>query len=466
MKIFGFQIGRAKAAVEPMNYANSNGAFGRGGWFNIVREGFPGAFQANIAVDSPQSILSYSAVYSCVTLIASDIAKLCLSLVTEDENGICTPAPPNSPFWPVLRKPNRYQNRIKFIEQWVLSKLLYGNAYVLKERDGRNMVVAMYVLDPQRVTPLVTAQGDVYYKLKVDQLAGIELEITVPASEVIHDRMNCLWHPLVGVSPIYACGMSATMGNKIQANSATFFHNMSRPSGMLTAPGTIDGETAQRLKGEFESNFGGSKLGRLFVAGDGLSYNAMTINAVDAQLVAQLDWTAVDVARAFHMPLFKIGAESGRNTGNLTIDAQQQQYLNDCLHIHIEDIELCLTEGLEMAGKYEVDIDEDGLLRMDKGALAESLKNLSGIMKVDEQRQKLRLPKVPGGDSPYLQQQNYSLSALAKRDASDDPFATAKPPVASPAALPDPNGDKEAQALTTALIERFKSAELVLDASA
>jgi hypothetical protein len=45
----------------------------------------------------------------------------------------------------------------------------------------------------------------------------------------------------------------------------------------------------------------------------------------------------VDVARAFHMPLFKIRAETGRNAGTLSIEALQQSYLNDCLQIHIED---------------------------------------------------------------------------------------------------------------------------------
>jgi phage portal protein BeeE len=39
-------------------------------------------------------------------------------------------------FSPVLRKPNRYQNRIQFWESWILSKLTRGNAYVLKERDN------------------------------------------------------------------------------------------------------------------------------------------------------------------------------------------------------------------------------------------------------------------------------------------------------------------------------------------
>jgi phage portal protein BeeE len=59
----------------------------------------------------------------------------------------------------VLRKPNRYQNRIKFVETWIASKLLHGNAYILKERDNRGVVVALYVLDPHRVKPLVAPDG-------------------------------------------------------------------------------------------------------------------------------------------------------------------------------------------------------------------------------------------------------------------------------------------------------------------
>ncbi|WP_416380911.1 hypothetical protein, partial [Klebsiella pneumoniae] len=35
----------------------------------------------------------------------------------------------------------------------------------------------------------------------------------VPAREVIHDRFNCLFHPLIGLSPIYAAGLAAMQGH-------------------------------------------------------------------------------------------------------------------------------------------------------------------------------------------------------------------------------------------------------------
>ena len=46
----------------------------------------------------------------------------------------------------------------------------------------------------------------------------------------------------------------------------------------------------------------------------------------------------------------------------------------------------------------------------------------AGLLKIDEGREKLGRGKVVGGDTPYLQQQNYSLAALAKRDAQENPF--------------------------------------------
>jgi len=422
--------GLSSATRKGMSAVNSSGA----GWFNIIRESFGGAFQANIAVDGQREILAFSAVFSSVTVIASDMGKLRIKLVEEDDDGICSEIKKNSPFLPVLRKPNRYQNRIKFTEQWIVSKLLHGNTYGLKRRDARGVVTALYILDPTRVTPLVAESGDVYYKLSADHLSGLVDGVTVPASEIIHDRMVCLWHPLVGVSPIYACGISATMGNRIQANSTKFFDNMSRPSGMLTAPGSISDEVAARLKQSWDENFSGNNLGKVAVLGDSLKYEAMTIPADDAQLIEQLKWTVEDVARCFHIPLYKIG---GTVPPNNTVETLNQGYYSDCLQSLIESLELCLDEGLSLPPLYYTEFDLDGLLRMDNSAMikaeAEAVKG--GIKAPNEARKRLNLKKVDGGESPYLQQQNFSLAALAKRDAQPDPFAgRGTPAPANPAA--------------------------------
>jgi HK97 family phage portal protein len=326
----------------------------------------------------------------------------------------------------------------------MVSKLLYGNVYALKEREPvRRMVSAAYILNPKRVKPLITDGGDVYYEIEPDNLSRVPEKIIVPAREMFHDSMTCLFHPLVGVSPLYAAAISATQGRRIQSNSTKFFDNMSRPSGMLTAPIKIDDETATRLKKEFEQNYGGGNIGRTLVGGMGLKYEPMTIPAENAQLIEQLRWTVEDVARVFHVPLFKIG---GPVPAGSTIDALNQMYYNDCLQELLESAEAILDFGLELPSRRYTEFDLSGLLRMDQAAQMDLLvKSVGGgIHAPDEARAKVDLPPVPGGQYPYLQQQNYSLEALAKRDAQEDPFGTKPAPVPAPAAAPDEEDDEAA----------------------
>jgi HK97 family phage portal protein len=413
---------------------------GGGGWYPIINEPWGGAWQTDIKIDSTRDILGFGAVFACVTIIASDIAKLRLKLLKRNSEKIYEEAE-SAAFDPVLRKPNNFQNRIQFIEYWIISKILYGNTYVLKVRDARRVVTALYILNPQRVKPLITADGDVYYQMDSDELSGLPTEITLPASEIIHDRMNCLFHPLVGVSPIYSAAVSATMGNKIQNNSSTFFKNMSRPSGMLTAPGIIPDETAARIKNDWETNYGGQNIGRIAVAGSGLEFKTFTLPAEQSQLVEQLDWTVRDVAMPFHIPPFKLG---GPVPPYNTVTALNLIYYENCLQKLIEDLELCLEEGLSLPSEYDIKVDVDGLMRMDSAAQVEMLTKASGgaYMKPNEARAIKNLSPVEGGDALYKQQQDFSISALAKRDARD-PFLQPEAPPLPTTQPPEPNDDTE-----------------------
>lgn len=464
---FGFELTRkAAVGVTQVPAALSNGMLG------FIRDTYPGAWQNGAPPVMPiGDITLFSAVYACVTRISSDIAKLQPRLLTDDPSGITVQASRQSRFAAPLRKPNSYQNRIQFLAAWISTKLMWGNAYIYKRRESvRGMVRELIVLDPRRVTPMVTPDGDVYYSLGGDDLAQVNKGEVVPASEIIHDRHVTLWHPLVGVSPIVACAASASQGIRIQSNSSKFFENMSRPSGMLTAPGAISEVTAQRLKTEWEANYAGLNIGRMAVLGDGLKYEAMTIPAESAQLMQQLSWTVEDVGRAFAVPLYKIGAGQMPTAGN--VEALESQYYSGCLQIYIEALELCLTEGLEMPDNMHVEMNLDGLLRMDTGTQIDALTKAVGgtIMTPNEARLARNLPPIEGGDSVYLQQQNYSLSALARRDAQEDPFGTAAP--APPAATSfdveddeddmdrnddDDIDDSAVDRLASNLIEKFAS---------
>lgn len=445
MRLLGFEIRRSQGAVVEKQAASPvyGSGFGGGTFWGFVQESFAGAWQS-FRVDSRQNILAFSAVYACVSMISDDIAKLRPKLIEETPDGVWAEVQRNSPFWAPLEKPNRYQTRIQFISQWITSKLLYGNAYIYIERDARTVGTALYVLDPRRVVPLVADDGSVYYRLSADYVASVAQDMVVPASEIIHDRCITPFHPLIGVSPIYACGLSATQGLRIQTNSARFFENMSRPSGQLTAPGKISDETASRLKREFEQNFSAGNMGRLFVAGDGLAYSPMTIPAADAQLIQQMQWTVEDVARCFHVPPFKIAQTDNPRIPNIMV--LNQEYYSQTLQLLIEAVELLLEEGLGMVGKYSVEFDLDGLLRMDPSARATANQVAigAGYLTPNEARLKENLPPLEGGETAYMQQQMWPLAQLAERPLPAGGIPPAPLPApAAPVALPPAPADDQ-----------------------
>ena len=75
-----------------------------------------------------------------------DIAKIAPPLLLELDDNKPGPRRPT----PRTRRsapPESLPDPTAIHEQWVLSKLLYGNTYVLEERDDRSVVKALYVLD-------------------------------------------------------------------------------------------------------------------------------------------------------------------------------------------------------------------------------------------------------------------------------------------------------------------------------
>jgi HK97 family phage portal protein len=419
-------VARLKTEIKSLSPVDN-----RGSWFPIIREFLPGSFQAGVEV-KVEDVLQYWAVFRCVSIIASDIAKMRLKLVEKNRRTGIWSETEDARISRLLEEPNPTQTRLQFFENWMTSKLVRGNTYVLKRRDDQDNVVALYILDPDRTTPMIADDGSVFYQLSRDNYVGITLtQLLVPAEDIIHDRWNCLFHPMVGLSPIYAHAINAMGGLKIGQNSARFFANGARPNGVLTAPGAIGNDTAARMKADFESEYGGANVGRTMVAGDGITYTPMTMSAVDAQMIEQLRWNDSIIAGCYGVPAYMINA--GPAPAQQNVEALQQMYYSQALQSHVEAIEGLLDKGLgltEMTGRrIGTEFETDDLLRMDTATKVRTLvEGLKGVYTPNEARARLDLPPIAGGDAAYLQQQNFSLPALAKRDAKEDPFATAPAP--------------------------------------
>lgn len=412
------------------------------GWWPIVRESFTGAWQRN-KEEKLESLLNYPALYACVSRIATDIGKLPFKLMQRDANGVWSET--ESPaFSPVLRKPNHYQTAQQFRERWALSRITQGNTYVLKERDNRGVVVALYILDPYRVMPLVSESGEVFYQLNNDYLNMVPNEyddMVVPASEIIHDRCICPYHPMIGLPPIAAAYLPALKNMRILRSSSEFFGNNAQPSGILSAPGAIGDDTAKRLSEHWNTNFTGENAGKVAVVGDDLQFISLAAKSVDSQMVEQLRYSDEQICQPFGIPPFKIGL--GTIPSGLGVDAINQLYFDDALQAPMQAMETLLTEGLN-ATPYKIDLDESVLMRMDSGKKAAYHRDLvdGSIETINDARVEFNLKPLAGGDTVYMQQQDFPLNEVRNNKLPDNTPAPA--PVVAPAE-PVPAVDTQTQ---------------------
>ena len=160
-------------------------------------------------------------------------------------------------------------------------------------------------------------------------------------------------------------------------------------------------------------NFSGDNTGAPAVLGEGLSWESMTMNAVDAQLIEQLRWSVEDVARAFRVPSFMLGEMTKatfRNTEQLG-----QLYLQGCLGYHVEALEARLDADLALEDGTEVEFDLSAILRSDSEARFTTYAKAigAGVMTVNEVRAVEGFPPIAGGDVAFIQVQNVPLSVAA-----------------------------------------------------
>src|SRR5690606_28717144 len=308
----------------------------------------------------------------CLASISQDIGKLPFQLMspTADGNFIEIQNPAYSP---VLQRPNRYQNPQQFREAWILSLLKTGNTYVLKRRDNRNVVTEMYVLDPDRVMPMVSESGEIYYQINYPSAQNLlplnypADQLTIPASEIIHDRINCFHHQLVGVPPLCAAYWPALKNLKILKSASQFFGNNAQPGGILTAPAGMSQEDAEALKAYWQTNYTGENSGKVAVIGADMKFTSFAMKSADSQLVEQMKYSDEQICQPFRIKPYKIGI--GNPPGGWKSDDVNVEYHSDALSPLIEAMENLLMEGLGIAKPTEIWLNTEPLWRMDEGKL-------------------------------------------------------------------------------------------------
>lgn len=381
-----------------------------GRWQRIV-ERRTGDWQRRVEADR-EDILQTPSAFAAQGLISQDVAKLTARLLKWNAEAEIFERASLSSIDDLLVRPNAFQNILQFNESWMQSKLSSGNTYALKGRI-KNEIRSLHILDPWRTKPMVSPGGAVFFALYPDNLAGLQEAVIVPASEIIHDRFNTLYHPLVGVSPLHPASLIAALGIEIQQRAYRFWKKNAQPSGALIVPDTVEEGDVQRYREMWEENYGGENYGSTAILAGGMDYKPFSETARNSQLVEQLKLTREEIATCYRVPLYKLNAAStpaAANGGQL-----DQEYYSNCLQTHVVNYEMSMTLGLELPKGYKIDLDEGDMLRMDPLTKAQVMKErlMGGWWTRNEARREDNKPPKPGADDLLVQEQYWPASAVS-----------------------------------------------------
>lgn len=316
----------------------------------------------------------------------------------------------------VLAKPNPFQTRSDFLLNLVYSLLLNGNAYYIG--NGKN-TEALYLLDPNSTQPhRVQGSDEIFYSTGGDflDIAGADIEgrTMIPERFIGHVRLHTPSDPLIGVTPLTNAAASVSANESIVSHQASFFANMSRPSGMLTTDIDLNKAQMDQLREAWNDHSKGLNSGGVPILGSGITWQPLSINSQDAQLIEAWRMTVEDISRVFRVPPMLIN--NMENAAFNNAETLMRFWLASGLGFLINHIELSLASYFKMDNLNEgVELDQEVLLRADLQGQMEALGTgvTKGLMAPNEGRAKVGLGPVEGGDMPLVQQQMIPINIAA-----------------------------------------------------
>ena len=314
-----------------------------------------------------RTAMQMTAVYSCVRILAEAVAGLPVHLYRYNEDGGKEKAI-DHPLYRLLHdEPNPEMSSFVFRETLMTHLLLWGNAYAQIIRNGKNEVIALYPLMPNKMTVERDSKGQLYYRynrgndeaIKDDQQTAI-----LSPSDVLHIP-GLGFDGLVGYSPIAMAKNSIGMAIACEEYGAKFFANGATPGGILEHPGTV--KDPQRVRDSWNSAFGGSSnANKVAVLEEGMKYTPSSISPEQAQFLETRKFQINEIARIFRVPPHMVGDLEKSSFSN--IEQQSLEFVQYTLDPWVIRWEQSIQRSLlsqEEKVSYFVKFNLEGLLRGD-----------------------------------------------------------------------------------------------------
>lgn len=349
---------------------------------------------------------------ACVSFWAGNIAGLPLH-VQRKVNGVDTPYREHPLYWILHDSPNFDQSAFDFWEYMIESVEWRGNAYARIGRRSDGGITSLTPVPPDIVRVTRRSDGSLQYRWDMDGQRN-----TVGAEDMLHIRGRG-GDALGGASTLGTYRRALRLALATEASADAIFNNGVRSSGVLSTEKPFTGDQRKVTEELLQEKFvGAANAGRPMLLDNGLKWEKITIDPVDAELVTSRQLNMSIVCQIFEVDPHLVGITAGNTQLGSSISDQTLSLVKFKMHKRLKRIEGALGKQLLTRADRQqgvtIRFNIEGFLRADSAGRATFYKAMTeiGAMTINEVRALEGLPAVPGGDVPRMQMQNQPITTV------------------------------------------------------
>lgn len=337
-----------------------------------------------------KSSLQVSTVWRCVNILANTAASLPLSAYRDGSfDAIANP---------LLENPHPELTAFEFWRLTYVHRLLWGNHYSEKVRDGAGRIVWLSPLDPARVKVGRASDGSKVFE--VSRNGGASVAAT--SREIFH-LPGMGYDGVKGVSPIHQAAQTVGLAVAAERHGARLFGSGTNLSGVLTTDQRLDQSAADAIKARWRAKMAGPDAAHdIAVLDRGASFTPVSMPNTAAQFIESRGFQTNEICRWYGVPPHMVGDVEKSTSWGTGIEQQGIGFVVYTLRPDwLVPTEQRVSKELLLDPKVYARYEVEGLLRGDSTARANFYKTMReiGAYSVNEIRAFEKQPPVDGGDS-------------------------------------------------------------------
>ncbi|MDE2469773.1 MAG: phage portal protein, partial [Bradyrhizobium sp.] len=286
-------------------------------------------------------------VYACLRLLSQSVPEPPL-LVYEVGADLQRKAVPfDHPLMQLIRQPNPLMTEYEMMELTTLHLGIIGRSHWFKQRDNLGRITALWPLRPDRVGPRYAGDANSEYASdatasnpKADQhvLAGwnywppgmgepVQLDLSDVVTFNLPDPAGETGGMVEGLGPLQVLSREVEADNEATNYVAALLKNGAVPGSiiMLKQAG-VSKDQAQKVKRNFEAQFGGQDRGHTAVLDADTTFTQVGFNLQNLEFPNLRDISEARITSVFGTPAILVGVHAAIKSSIRATIAEQREY--------------------------------------------------------------------------------------------------------------------------------------------